>query len=67
MRTEEKSGAIETINFVLNVLKQHENDLDRLILQLDIIVDKVGVLTDKMALIIDEFSQMQETKRALSP
>jgi hypothetical protein len=37
-----------SIAFVLNVLRQHENDLDRLIAELDVIVDKVANITDKM-------------------
>jgi hypothetical protein len=37
-----------SIEFVLNVLRQHENDLDRLIAELDIIVDKVANITEKM-------------------
>lgn len=34
-----------SVEFVLNVLRQHENDLDRLIAELDIIVDKVANIT----------------------
>jgi hypothetical protein len=37
-----------SIEFVLNVLRQHENDLDRLIAELDVIVDKVANITEKM-------------------
>jgi hypothetical protein len=37
-----------SVEFVLNVLRQHENDLDRLIAELDIIVDKVANITEKM-------------------
>jgi molybdopterin/thiamine biosynthesis adenylyltransferase len=44
----EDLGPKVSIEFVLNVLRQHENDLDRLIAELDIIVDKVANITDKM-------------------
>jgi uncharacterized coiled-coil protein SlyX len=36
------------VEFVVNVLKQHENELDRLIAQLELIVNKVNDLTDKL-------------------
>jgi molybdopterin/thiamine biosynthesis adenylyltransferase len=43
-----------SIEFVLNVLRQHENDLDRLIAELDVIVDKVANITEKMQQIATE-------------
>ena len=36
------------VGFILNILKQHENELDRLIAQLELIVNKVNDLTDKL-------------------
>jgi hypothetical protein len=45
-----------SIEFVLNVLRQHENDLDRLIAELDIIVNKVAIVTEKMAQIATDLS-----------
>jgi hypothetical protein len=44
----EAEDARVSVEFVLNVLRQHENDLDRLIAELDIIVDKVANITEKM-------------------
>jgi hypothetical protein len=44
----EKIDSRISVEFVLNVLRQHENDLDRLIAELDIIVDKVANITEKM-------------------
>ena len=49
----DENGAKLSIEFVLNVLRQHENDLDRLIAQLDVVVEKVGQLTDKIQRIAD--------------
>ena len=37
-----------SIEFVLNVLRQHEIELDRLIAELEIVVGKVDKLSDKM-------------------
>ena len=36
------------VKFVLNALKKHENELDHLIAQLELIVNKVNDLTDKL-------------------
>ena len=37
-----------SIEFVLNVLRQHEIELDRLIAELEVVVGKVDKLSDKM-------------------
>jgi hypothetical protein len=44
----ELSGAEISTQFVLNVLRQHEIELDRLIATLESLVEKVDELTDKM-------------------
>jgi hypothetical protein len=55
----ENPGRI-SVEFVLNVLRQHENDLDRLIAELDIIVDKVASLTDKIQQIAQDLANKRE-------
>jgi ABC-type transporter Mla subunit MlaD len=55
----DENGAKFSIEFVLNVLRQHENDLDRLIAQLDLVVDKVGQLTDKIQRIADNLTKFR--------
>ena len=37
-----------SVEFVLNVLRQHEIELDRLIAELEVVVGKVDKLSDKM-------------------
>ena len=37
-----------SVTFVMNVLRQHEIELDRLIAELAFIVDKVNKLSDKV-------------------
>ena len=37
-----------SIEFVMNVLRQHEIELDRLIAELEVVVGKVDKLSDKM-------------------
>jgi ABC-type transporter Mla subunit MlaD len=55
----DENGAKFSIEFVLNVLRQHENDLDRLIAQLDLVVDKIGQLTDKIQRIADNLTKFR--------
>jgi ABC-type transporter Mla subunit MlaD len=55
----DENGAKFSIEFVLNVLRQHENDLDRLIAQLDLVVDKFGQLTDKIQRIADNLTKFR--------
>ena len=37
-----------SVNFVLAVLRQHELEFDRLIAELELLVDKVSQLSDKL-------------------
>ena len=37
-----KDDALEAVDFIINVLKEHEKDLDRLIGELGIITEKIG-------------------------
>ena len=41
-RTPSKDEALEAIDFIVNVLKEHEKDLDRLINELGAITEKIG-------------------------
>ena len=41
-RKPSKDEALEALDFIINVLKEHEKDLDRLINELGIITDKIG-------------------------
>ena len=43
-----------SVEFVLNVLRQHEIELDRLIAELEVVVGKVNKLTDNMQQLADE-------------
>jgi hypothetical protein len=52
-----KSGAIDTAKFILDVLKQHRNDLIRLVTKLGQTAaefKKIDELIDKMQLIVDD-------------
>jgi len=39
---QKKNEALEALDFIINVLKEHEKDLDRLIGQLGIITESLG-------------------------
>ena len=52
-----ESEAKVSVNFVLNVLRQHENDLDRSIAEIELIKQKLEKLTSKIQQILDNFSQ----------
>jgi prefoldin subunit 5 len=56
----DKSDARYTFEFVFNVLRQHENDLDRLISELELIVNKIEILTNNIQKIADDFSKIQK-------
>ena len=45
-----------SVEFVLNVLRQHEIELDRLIAELEPLVKKVDELTNKMQQIMSDYS-----------
>ena len=55
-----KKEAKVSVNFVLNVLRQHENDLDRSIAEIELIKQKLEKLTSKVQQILDNFHS--ETK-----
>jgi len=61
MSKENKNSEKIAVKFVLNVLRQHENDLDRLITELDLIVDKFGSLSEKLNEIANEI--LPESKK----
>ena len=45
-----------SVEFVMNVLRQHEIELDRLIAELEVVVGKVNKLTNNMQQLADEVS-----------
>jgi len=56
----EESGARITVEFILNVLKQHENDLDRTVAELELELHKVEGLVHRIEKIADKFSNIEE-------
>ena len=54
-----ESEAKVSVEFVLNVLRQHENDLDRSIAELEVVLHKIEELTNKLQQIIDHSSKSQ--------
>jgi len=56
----EESGARITVEFILNVLKQHENDLDRTVAELELELHKFEGLVHRIEKIADKFSKMEE-------
>ena len=57
-----KNDALEALDFIINVLKEHEKDLDRLISQLGIITESLGEtgeLTGKIENIEDRITSLQ--------
>ena len=56
----EESGARITVEFILNVLKQHENDLDRTVAELELELHKVEGLVHRIEKIADKFSKIEE-------
>jgi hypothetical protein len=57
-----KNDALEALDFIINVLKEHEKDLDRLIGQLGIITESLGEtgeLTAKIEKIEDRITSLQ--------
>jgi hypothetical protein len=48
-----------SVQFVLNVLRQHENDLDRSIAELGVVLHKIEELTNKLQQIMDNSSKSQ--------
>jgi hypothetical protein len=57
-----KNEALEALDFIINVLKEHEKDLDRLVSQLSIITESLGEtgeITDKIGKIEDSITNLQ--------
>ena len=57
-----KNDALEALDFIINVLKEHEKDLDRLISQLGIITESLGdtgEITGKIEKIEDRITTLQ--------
>jgi hypothetical protein len=57
-----KDDALEALDFIINVLKDHEKDLDRLINELGNITNKLGdtgEMSDKIAKVEDRLSTLQ--------
>jgi hypothetical protein len=57
-----KNDALEALDFIINVLKEHEKDLDRLISQLGIITESLGEtgeISNKIENIEDRISNIQ--------
>jgi hypothetical protein len=48
-----ESEAKVSVEFVLNVLRQHENDLDRSIDELELVLHKIENLTNKLQQILE--------------
>lgn len=61
-RKPNRNEALEALDFIINVLKEHEKDLDRLINQLGIITESLGEtgeITSKIEKIEDRISNLQ--------
>jgi hypothetical protein len=61
-RKPNKNEALEALDFIINVLKEHEKDLDRLISQLGIITESLGEageITVRIESIEDRISNLQ--------
>jgi hypothetical protein len=57
-----KDEALEALDFIINVLKEHEKDLDRLISQLGIITESLGEtgeITGKIEKVEDRLTTLQ--------
>jgi len=57
-----KNDALEALDFIINVLKEHEKDLDRLVGQLGIITESLGEtgeMTSKIESIEEKISNLQ--------
>jgi len=61
-RKPSKNDALEALDFIINVLKEHEKDLDRLISQLSIITESLGEtgeITGKIEKIEERITNLQ--------
>ena len=62
-RKPSKDDALEALDFIINVLKEHEKDLDRLINQLGIITESLGEtgeITGKIEKLEDRLMSLQD-------
>jgi len=62
-RKPSNNDALEAVDFIINVLKEHEKDLDRLISQLSIITEtfgETGEITGKIEKIEDRITNLQD-------
>ena len=62
-KTPSKDEALEALDFIVNVLKEHEKDLDKLVNELATVADQMGEsgeLNDKVKKIEDKISGLQE-------
>jgi len=62
-RKPSKDDALEALDFIINVLKEHEKDLDRLINQLGIITENLGEtgeITGKIEKLEDRLMSLQD-------
>ncbi|MCW4033802.1 MAG: hypothetical protein NWF03_00385 [Candidatus Bathyarchaeota archaeon] len=74
-RKPSKNDALEALDFIINVLKEHEKDLDRLISQLSIITESLGEtgeIAGKIEKIEDRITDLQDeittlVKNVVSP
>ena len=62
-KTPSKDEALEALDFIVNVLKEHEKDLDKLVNELATVADQMGEsgeLNDKVKKIEDKISGLQD-------
>jgi hypothetical protein len=62
-KSQSNNEAFEAVDFIVNVLKEHEKDLDRLVSELSIVSDQLGVageLNSKVGKIEGRISSLQK-------
>lgn len=58
-----EDGSRLSVEFVLNVLRQHENEFDRLLAELEHLVDNVTILVNKFQQMADNMEGDREHKK----
>ena len=61
-----KDEALEALDFIVNVLKEHERDLDKLISELATVTEQIGdtsVLTGKVENVEEKINDLQKEAR----
>ena len=58
-----ENGAHLSVDFVLNVLRQHENEFDRLLAELEHLVENVTILVNKFQQIADDMERDSAGKK----